>query len=455
MVDILIKGGIIYTMSRGRRIIEDGAVTIDGNSIIDVGPTEALEDIYSADMVIDASNSVVLPGFLDVHTHLPSIFVRGVYGVVSEGLYKVLFPVKRYIEPDHIYHFGLASCIEAMNSGITTVQESYNYMDAFAHAAKETGIRAVLGEQISEADYGRVGDGEYVYLPEQAEEMYGRALKLVDDWHGEEDGRITTCLAPLAPDMCTPHVYEQVQKEAEDRKLLITTHLAQSSREVAQVRHLYDKTPVEHLHHLGVLGKELLAAHCIHIDEQDTRLLTETGTRVLHCPRPYILGGTTVPLARWLDEGIRVGLGTDNVYHSMWETMRAALYAARVRAAQGESRDRPTLYELLELVTIGGAETLGMQKDIGSIEPGKRADIQLIDLGDPHLTPTVDISSSLVLYGSTASVKTVIVNGKLVKESGAFTDIDVHRCLSKAQELSDQVWDELFSDQPSLRELVR
>ena len=455
MVDTLIEGGLVYTMDGGRRVIEDGAVAVEGNRIVDVGGRDELRDKYSADRVVDASHCAVLPGFVDVHSHLPSIFVRGVYGVVREGLYKVLFPIKAYIEPEHMYVFGVASCVEALNSGITTVQESYNHMHQFAQAAEETGIRANLGEQISEADYRKVQDGEYSYLQGQAEEMHGRALRLVDEWEAAAKGRITTCLAPLAPDMCRPWVYELVRDEANDRGLMISTHLAQSMREVDQVKRLYDKSPVEHLADLGVLGENLIAAHCIHVDEADTGMIRDSGTRILHCPRPYLANGTTANLAGWLEAGIGVGLGTDNVYHSMWETMRAALYAARVRAAQGPGdRGRPSFYELLELATIRGAELLNMQWEVGSLEAGKKADLQVIDLHDPHLTPTVDVTSSLVLYGSTGSVKTVMVDGKIVKEEGRVTTVDTGPCLEEAQALCESVWEGLFRDQPELRKVV-
>jgi 5-methylthioadenosine/S-adenosylhomocysteine deaminase len=455
MVEALIEGGLVYTMDGRHRIIEDGAVAVEGNRIVDVGGREELRDKHSANRVLDASHCAVLPGFVDVHSHLPSIFVRGVYGVVREGLYKVLFPIKTYIEPEHMYVFGVASCVESLNSGITTVQESYNYMHQFAQAAEETGIRANLGEQISEADYRKVQDGEYSYIQGQAEEMHRRALSLVDDWEAAADGRITTCLAPLAPDMCRPWIYEMIRDEANDRSLMISTHLAQSMREFDQVKKLYDKTPVEHLADLGVLGENLIAAHCIHVDEADTRKIRDSGTRILHCPRPYLANGATANLAGWLKAGIKVGLGTDNVYHSMWETMRAALYASRVRTAQGHgSIGRPSYYELLELATIKGAELLNMQWEVGSLETGKKADIQIIDLHDPHLTPTVDVTSSLVLYGSTGSVKTVIVDGKLIKENGDITTVDTGRCLEEAQALCGRVWEGLFRDQPELRKVV-
>ncbi|MGD2201333.1 MAG: amidohydrolase family protein [Candidatus Bathyarchaeota archaeon] len=455
MVGLLVEGGLVYTMDGARRMIEDGSVAIEGDQVVGVGESSSLRARYSADRVIDASGCAVLPGFVDVHTHLPSIFVRGVYGVVREGLYRVLFPIKKYIEPEHLYVFGVASCIEALNSGITTVQETYNHMDQFAQAAEETGIRANIGEQISEADYQRVQDGEYSYLPEQAEEMHRRALRLLDEWDGAAMGRITTCLAPLAPDMCRPWIYELVRREAEERGALISTHLAQSRREVDQVKRLYGKTPVEHLGDLRILGDNLLAAHCIYADKGDTKKLRESNTRILHCPRPYLLGGTTVPLADWLAMGISVGLGTDNVHHSMWETMRAALYAARIKEAQGGRRGSPGFYELLELATIRGAEMLGMGREVGSLKAGKKADLQIIDLGDPHLTPTIDVTSSLVLYGSTASVKTVIVDGEIVKDDRGVTTVEVGERLSEAQGLCEEIWERLFRDQPGLKALIR
>jgi 5-methylthioadenosine/S-adenosylhomocysteine deaminase len=455
MVEILIEGGLVYTMDGGRRIIEDGAIAVEGNRIVDVGGKEELRGKHSADRTVDASHCAVLPGFVDVHSHLPSIFVRGVYGVVREGLYQVLFPIKTYIEPEHIYVFGVASCVESLNSGITTIQESYNYMHQFAQAAEETGIRANLGEQISEADYRMVQDGEYSYLQGQAEEMHRRALSLVDEWEAAAKGRITTCLAPLAPDMCRPWIYELVRDEANDRGLMVSTHLAQSMREVDQVRKLYDRSPVEHLAELGILGEKLMAAHCIHVDESDTGMIRDSDTRILHCPRPYLVNGATANLVGWLETGISVGLGTDNVYHSMWETMRAALYASRVRAAQGKgSQGRPSFYELLELATIKGAELLNMQWEVGSLEAGKKADIQIIDLHDPHLTPTVDVTSSLVLYASTGSVKTVMVDGKIVKDERRVTTVDTVHCLEEAQALCERVWEELFRDQPELRKVV-
>lgn len=453
MVDTLIKGGLVYAMDASRRIIEDGAVAIEGSRIVDVGPTDRVALGVEAETVIDAHGMAILPGFVNVHTHLPSIFVRGVYGVVRSGLYQVLFPVKNYLKPEHCYPFGLASCLEALTSGSTTIQETYNYMHHFAKAAEETGIRADLGEQVAEADYQAIKDGEYVYLPEQAEEMMKRAVKLKEEWHGVANGRITVSWAPLAPDMCTPWVYEEVLKHHEPGTK-ISTHVAQSRREVDQVEKLYGRTSVEHLAEMGVLGPDLIGAHCTGNTPADTAMMTDAGASVLHCPRPYLLGGTTAPLAKWMNMGLKVGLGTDNVHHNMWETMRATVYGARAREQTGEPTS-PGYYEVLELATIKGAEVLGMENQVGSLEPGKKADLILVDLKSPNITPTADITSSLVLYGSTVNVESVMVDGVFLKKDGEITVADVGEVLSEAQALTDEIWGSLFSDRPELMKLVK
>jgi len=453
MADYIIKGGLVYTMNQARQIIEEGAVAVTGFEITAVGETEEILESYDSDWIIDAEGKAVLPGFVNVHTHLPSIFVRGVYGVVREGLYQVLFPVKKHLEPQHCYTLGLASCLEALTSGSTTIQETYNYMGEFARAAEETGIRADLGEQIAEADYQSIKDGKYRYIPDQAEEMLERALKLKNDWHGKGDGRITVSWAPLAPDMCTPWVYEEVmQYHSPGEK--ISTHVEQSQREVQQVRTMYNKTSVEHLDHMGLLGPDLIGAHCIFNTDKDLQIMKKAEASILHCPRPYLLGGTTAPLMRWIDLGIKVGLGTDNVYHTMWETMRAALYGSRIMETKGEPTS-PSYYKILELATIDGAKVLGMEDKVGSIEPGKKADSQLINLKQPHILPTVDITSSLVLYGGTINVEMVMVDGKILKQNGIMSVENEESIIQDAQDTTEEIWDKLFSERPELRDLVK
>jgi len=138
---------------------------------------------------VDAKDKVVLPGFVNVHTHLPSPFVRGVYGVVTEGLFKILFPIKRYIEPKQMHIFGLASCLEAINFGSTCVIETYNYIEEFANATHETGLRAVVGKQVANVNYDKLKDGVYEYLQDQGSEMIDRGVRLIENWEGTVESK--------------------------------------------------------------------------------------------------------------------------------------------------------------------------------------------------------------------------------------------------------------------------
>jgi 5-methylthioadenosine/S-adenosylhomocysteine deaminase len=402
---------------------------------------------------VDAKDKVVLPGFVNVHTHLPSLFVRGVYGVVTEGLFKILFPIKRYIEPKQMHIFGLASCLEAINFGSTCVVETYNYIEEFANAAHETGLRAVVGEQVADVNYDKLKDGVYEYLPDQGSEMIDRGIRLIESWEG--DSRIKTIMAPLAPDMCTPETYMASKEAAEKYDKRLTTHMAQSNREMNQVWKLYGKTPTQHLSDLGIVNEKLSSAHCIYLRDKDTEIITKAGMGVLHCPRPYLLNGVTAPLSSWLNKGIRVGLGTDNVHHDMFQTMRAALYASRLRSRTHEESSSRSLgiLEMLELATIKGAEIFGLEDEVGSIEKGKKADIITINIKDPHISPTGDLLSSLVLYANGNDVDDVIVDGNILKRNGEIVFQDWSEIITNAQNVSSQMWSSFWKDKPELNEV--
>jgi 5-methylthioadenosine/S-adenosylhomocysteine deaminase len=455
-MSLSIIGGLVITMDRSRRVLRDGGIAIEGNTIRAVGRAEDIRRSYKSDVEINARGKAVLPGFVNAHTHLSSIFVRGVYGVLTDGLYSVLFPIKDFLREDEMYIFSLASAIEALEAGCTTVVETYNFASQFAMASYEVGLRALVGEQIVEADFRKVKDDIYEYSPEKGDETLARAVKLIKEWKGNE--RIGVVLAPLAPDMCTPQLLERVRSISEEYGVNVTTHLAQSLRELKQIKRLYRKTPIEYLRDLNLLNSNLSVAHCIYATDRDLTMLRDAGVSILHCPRPYALNGVTAPLLKWLDLEMRVGLGTDNVYHSMFETLRAALYASRFRATtlgEPNAAARPTYMELLELATIRSAEAIGLGNEVGSIEVGKRADLLILNLLTPHLTPTLDYPSSLALYGVDENIETVIIDGKIVKDKGKVLTVDRERALLQAQEYAESLWNRFWESNPELRELWR
>jgi len=451
MGDILIKNGFIATMDSERRIYPRGSVYISEGRIESVGKT--VDVPRSPEFIINAEHKVVMPGFVNTHAHLQQYF-RGVYELIGD-FYGVNLPLEGYRRPEDMQYLGLASCAELVYGGSTTAVVIYTYPDGFAKAAEETGNRVVLGADVEEVDLEKLRSGVYEYIREKGEAAVRRAVNLYKDWHGKADGKITTIIAPKAADLVTVGTYLKCKELAEEFNLKMSTHLSQSWREVTQVKKLYGKTPTEHLKGLGVLNNRLMGAHCTYVTERELSLIREAGVSILHCR------AVTNPLLRWLDQGIKVGFGTDDYHHDMLQLLREILWGAAARAkseggaeemlASSRRTARPNFYELLELATRGGAEVLGLGEEIGSLEPGKKADVITVDLMNPFITPTRDPLTSIVLYGTPSDIDNVIVDGRILKLGGRLTSLDLEQALLKAQERVDEIIGRFFDDYPEQR----
>jgi 5-methylthioadenosine/S-adenosylhomocysteine deaminase len=448
VADILIRNGFIATMDKERRVYPKGSLYIADGRIVSIG--KEIDAPRSPDYVLDAEHKVVLPGFVNVHAHLQQYF-RGVYEVIGD-FYEVNLPLEGYRRPDDMEYLGLASCAELIYGGSTTTTIIYTYPDGFAKAVEKAGNRAILGADIEEVDLTKLRDGVYEYLPEKGDTAFRRAMDLYRNWHGGAEGRISTIMAPKAPDLTAAETCLRCKEVAKRYDLKITTHLSQSWREVLQVKKKYGKTPPEHIHDLGLMDSQLSGAHCTYATERDTQLIRESGMAILHCR------AVTNPLTRWLDLGIPVGLGTDDYHHDMLQLLRQNITGAKTRAKRVGGAEcmlsgspktaRPTLYELLELATRGGAEVMGVDNDVGSLELGKRADIITVNMLNPFLTPTKDPLTSIVLYGTSADIATVIVDGRILKKDGALISFDMNEALLKAQERVDEIIKRFFEDYP-------
>ncbi|UCD45548.1 MAG: amidohydrolase family protein [Candidatus Bathyarchaeota archaeon] len=455
MGDILIRDAFIATMDGSRRVYPRGSMYVDDGRIVEVG--REVEAPWSPEYVIDGGHRLVLPGFVNVHSHLQQYF-RGVYELIGD-FYGVNLPLEGYRRPEDMEWLGLASCAEFIYGGCTTSMVIYTYPDGFASAVEEAGLRVVLGADIEEVDLERLRKGVYEYLPEKGEAAFKRAVKLHRDWHGRGGGLFTTVMAPKAADLAMPETYLKCSEFAGEHGLRMTTHLSQSWRECQQVERLYGKTPPRHLHDLSVLDDRLTGAHCTYATEADTRLIAESGMGILHCR------GVRNPLVRWLDMGIPVGLGTDDYFHDVLQLLRENLAGqrARARAVGGafgmllgdRTRARPGFYELLELATRRGAEVLGLGGEVGSLEPGKRADFITVDMLNPFLTPTKDPLTSLVLYGSSGDISDVVVDGRLLKKDGSLVSFKMAEALVRAQGRVEEIIGRFFEDHPGQGERWR
>lgn len=451
LTDILIRNGFIATMDAKRTVFPRGSLYISDGLIECVG--KEVDAPRSPEYVIDAEHKVVLPGFVNAHTHLQQYF-RGVYELIGD-FYEVNLPLEGYRHPEDMEHLGLASCAELIYGGSTTSTVIYTYPDGFARAVEAAGNRVIFGADIEEVDLDKLRSGVYEYLPEKGEAAFQRAMDLYRNWHGRANGRITTIMAPKAADLALPETYIRCKEVAEKYELNISTHLSQSWREVTQVKRMYGKTPPEHLRGLGLLNERLRGAHCTYATDRDTMLIRDSGMTIMHCR------AVTNPLVRWMDLGIPVGLGTDDYHHDMLQLLREILWGASARAkatggaeemlASSRRTARPTFYELLELATRRGAEAMGIGGEVGSIEPGKKADVITVDMLNPFLTPTKDPITSIMLYGSSSDIDTVIVDGKFLKRRGSLTTIDLRKALIAAQMRVDEIINRFFQDHPDQR----
>ena len=451
MGETLIQNAYIATMDKNQTIHRESSILIEDDVITDLGPD--VRPPRSPEHTIDARHMVVLPGFINAHSHLQQYF-RGVYELIGD-FYKVNLPLEGYRRPEDMEWLGAASCAEFIHAGCTTAMVVYTYPDGFAESVQEADFRAILGADIEEVDLVKLMDGTYQYLPEKGEAAFKRAVDLHRRWEGEAGGRITTIVAPKAADLALPETYLKCKDLAETHGLRMTTHLSQSWREVTQVERLYGKTPPQHLQDLGVLNDRLTGAHCTYATEQDLKLITRAGMGILHCR------AVTNPLLRWLDTGIPVGLGTDDYYHDMLQLLRQNLRGQRTRArltggseamrASSTLTARPSPRRLLELATRGGAETLGIADKVGSLEPGKKADIILFDMLNPLLTPTMDPLTSIALYATSDDISTVIVDGNTLKHDKKLTTINQREALIKAQGRVEEIIERFFTHHPDQR----
>jgi 5-methylthioadenosine/S-adenosylhomocysteine deaminase len=453
MTDILIRNGFIATMDRQGTVYRRGSLYVKDDRIVEVG--EKVDAPRSPECVLDAEHRVVLPGFINAHAHLQQYF-RGVYELIGE-FYQVNLPLEGYRRPDDMESLGLASCAEFIYGGCTTAMVIYTYPDGFARAVEKAGNRCILAADIEEVDLDRLSEGVYDYLPEKGAAAFKRAVDLYTNWHGKAGGRITTVMAPKAPDLATAETYLKCKEFADKHGLRMTTHLSQSWREVKQVEKLYGKTPPQHLHDLGILNARLTGAHCTYVTQKDIQLIANSGMGILHCR------AVTNPLVRWMDMGIPLGLGTDDYHHDMLQLLRQNIAGQEARArliegaeemlASNRTTFRPTFYELIELATRRGAETLGIDGEVGSLEPGKKADIITVNMCNPYLTPTKDPLTSIVLYGSSADIDTVIVDGRILKRDGVLTSIDMRQSLTAAQSKVEEIIGRFFQEHPQQRQV--
>lgn len=436
----LIVGATVVTMDPERRVLPDGAIAIEGDRIAAVGERGALEAAYPTAERLDATGMVAFPGFVNIHTHTMLTVLRGrAEDLGADSLYGQMYPLRSLLGPSERGALGLLGLVESVRFGSTTTLENFVGLADLAPAAERLGARVVLSETVNDAVLPRIRTGAYSFSAEQGERQLAAALALADRWHGRADGRIQVIMAAHAPDTCSPELLLRVKAEARRRGLPVTLHLAQTEQEVQQVERRHGCRSVELLDRIGFLGPDVIAAHCIQVTDAEIALLGRAGITVAHCAAIAAKRGRTARVWDMRDAGANVALGTDNMSEDIVEVLRHALVMGRIVRRSGTD---PNPWAILEAATLGGARALGLEREIGSLEPGKQADIVLMDYRQPHLTPSYpdSVVPLLVHCALGSDVHTVLVAGRTIVEAGRVVTVDQAAVIREGQAAADLVW---------------
>jgi len=423
--DVVIRRCTLLTMS-DRGVIRQGLMAIKDGSIIYVG-REVKAPSFEADKIIDGSGKIAMPGLINCHTHAAMSLFRSIAEdkELSVWLREVIWPLESKLKPEDVYYGTLLSCVEMIKSGTTCFSDMYFHEDMVAKAVIESGLRCVLSPGIIEAGQKILGR---ILLRE--------AVKIAKKYRGGSYGRISVMLGPHALYSCSPQLLRRVSEEAKALNIGVHIHLAESEDDSANIKNLYGKSEVELLNDIGLLRPNLLAAHCIHLSDQDVMLMAKRDVKVVYNPVSNMKLASGIPKVKdLLDAGLTVSLGTDgpasNNSLDMFDTMKFATLLQK--AKYRDPRVLPAK-KVIEMATIDGARALGLSDFIGSLEVSKRADIILIDAEKPHLTPMHDIYATLVYSARGSDVDTVIVDGKVLMENRNVKTLDEHEIIKKVEE---------------------
>ncbi len=457
-IDTLIIHAHMFTMQGdGVGYIADGAMAIEGDKITAVGTTSDLTQQYDAKELIDATDHALLPGLVDAHMHTPLAIARGVAQDVANWMQKGLAPYARHLTNEAMVAGTQLNVIEAIKTGTTTFGDYYKPVPGWAEFFAEVGVRARLTPNINALPPGgmagwKVGD-VYPLSDEVGQESISTAEQFAKTWHGAENGRITVMMGPQGADMLTQAQLLQVKRFAEREGLMIHLHLAQGDREIDQMVKRYGKRTPAYLQEIGYLDEQLLGVHLTEATDEETELVAKSGTRMALCSGSIgIIDGIVPPAYVFRQAGGLVALGSDqasgNNCNNMFNEMKLTALFNKIKF---RDPTRMPAWEVLRMGTIEGARAIGLGDQVGSLEVGKQADLILVDLREPNLSPVMNepirnIVPNLIYAGNGREVRHVMVAGKTLYKDGQITTADEAAIRAHAQTQATQLAQRVAAD---------
>ncbi|MFZ3341482.1 MAG: amidohydrolase [Terriglobales bacterium] len=431
--DTIITGTVV-SMDAARSIYNDGAIAIHGDSILAVGPRAEIEANYQAPETIDARGKLILPGFINGHTHVPMTLFRGLHDDVTlnDWLYKYIFPAEAKNVNEEFVRWGTRlAAAEQIRSGITTFADMYYFEDAVAEETKAAGMRGVLGETFIDfpAPDNKTNAAMLAYTE-----------KYLRKWQG--DPLIHAAVAPHSIYTCSQKTLQDSAALARKYHAPILIHVAEMKKELDDSLKNNHATPVQYLERIGVLGPDVVAAHCIYVDADDRKILAEHHVGCVHNPSSnMMLASGVAPVPEERAAGIAVGLGTDGPAGSNndLDLMEEIDLAAKLAKITKMTPTALSAKAVVEMATIDGARALHMENEIGSLEKGKKADLIIISLDEPNAVPMYDIYAQLAYALKASDIETVMIGGRLVMKDHKVLTVDEDAAIAKGREYGKKV----------------
>jgi 5-methylthioadenosine/S-adenosylhomocysteine deaminase len=426
MSSILIKNSTLVTMDARDSMVQGDILVADGR-IAEIGGTG-----HTADTIIDATDCAVIPGFIQTHIHLCQTLFRGAADDLAliDWLKRRVWPMEAAHSVESIAASARLGIAELIKGGTTCAltMETVNHTAEVFKVVEGTGFRATVGKCMMDK-----GDEVPAALQEQTENSIDESIALLEAWHGKADGRIRYCFAPRFAISCTRELLQKVAGLARARGVMVHTHASENRTECELVQEESGLRNIAYLDSVGLTGRHVALAHCVHLSVDEIETLKSSGTNVVHCPSSNLkLGSGIAPVAKLLEEGISVSLGADgaacNNRLDMFTEMRTAALLQKVLHGPEVLPAR----RVLRMATIDGARALGLDADVGSLERGKKADLAVVRLGRLHTTPATDVVSALVYSSEVEDVDTVIIDGRLLMRERKLLTIDEPETIATA-----------------------
>jgi 5-methylthioadenosine/S-adenosylhomocysteine deaminase len=432
-VSLIVANATIVTMDANGRVLAPGSVAIDGRNIVAVDAPAAIEAAFAGRETIEAAGHVVMPGLINTHTHAPMVLYRGLADDLSlmDWLQKYIFPAEaKTVSPEFVRAGTRLAALEMIESGTTTYADMYYFEEEVARATRDAGLRGVLGQTIIRFP---VADAK------TPAEGLARTEKFVREWANDE--LVIPAVAPHAMYTLDTATLRSARALADREHAPVIIHLAETREEVTTARQRYRATPVEYLDSIGFWGSRTLAAHGVWLTPGDIRILGRRHVAISHNPESNMkLASGTAPVIDLRRAGVPVGLGTDGAASNndldMFEAMRQAAFLQK--HATGDPRTLPAS-ETLRMATIEGARALGLERELGSLEPGKRADLIVVSMRAARQTPMYDPLSHLVYVTRSDDVTTTIVNGRVLMRDRRVLTLNEAEVLEEAGRWAERV----------------